>query len=200
MDDKELEERLARLRGLPASRKSDPPITVIINKQASKTETEQSDELLKRMMAEAVLDQTHRQSRLTKQKSTDEEIADRLARLRGISNPVSNIPIVEDPPQLDSDEESDLLVEKIMSETKLPDLSRLPSTLGISSQDQKPSEPNSDEEELPWCTLCNEDAVIRCYGCENDLFCRSCFKQFHRDSDMKGHKTVGFSKKKNSDD
>lgn len=31
-------------------------------------------------------------------------------------------------------------------------------------------------EELNWCTTCNDDAVVRCLDCDNDAYCRECFK------------------------
>lgn len=49
--------------------------------------------------------------------------------------------------------------------------------------------PTGDTEELPWCTICNEDATIRCDGCDGDLFCRGCFKEIHDDEEYRAHKT-----------
>ncbi|KAF3202753.1 hypothetical protein TWF106_002281 [Orbilia oligospora] len=51
-----------------------------------------------------------------------------------------------------------------------------------------------------WCCICNEDAVVKCLGCDGDLYCTECFNEGHRGKDapydMKRHKALAYNKKK----
>lgn len=78
------------------------------------------------------------------------------------------------------------LISQYLDEAALPD-----SDLTAEEKEFVNSiKPDQQAEELPWCTICNEDATIRCIGCDDDLFCRSCFKEIHaNDEEYMEHRT-----------
>eukprot|EP01137_Pigoraptor_chileana_P007028 Opistho-2@52017 len=60
-----------------------------------------------------------------------------------------------------------------------------------------------EEDELPWCCICNDDADVVCDGCDGDLYCKGCFVEGHRgDPEMKTHRMRPFKarRRNNPDD
>ncbi|KAF2707567.1 hypothetical protein K504DRAFT_458058 [Pleomassaria siparia CBS 279.74] len=59
---------------------------------------------------------------------------------------------------------------------------------------------HTDEEIDTWCVICNDDARLKCLGCEGDLYCQNCWMEGHRGEDAgfeeRTHKAVLYSKKK----
>ena len=56
----------------------------------------------------------------------------------------------------------------------------------------------TDEDIETWCIICNDDATLRCIGCDGDLYCSNCWMEGHRGEDAgmeeRNHKAVQFVK------
>ncbi|KAH8883830.1 hypothetical protein GQ53DRAFT_786611 [Thozetella sp. PMI_491] len=56
----------------------------------------------------------------------------------------------------------------------------------------------TDEDQKTWCTVCLEDATIRCLGCDDDVYCARCFREMHvgprAGYDERGHQWVKFQR------
>ncbi|KFM60159.1 Zinc finger FYVE domain-containing protein 19, partial [Stegodyphus mimosarum] len=230
----EIEERLAKLKGMDPSKYKAPPIQVY-RPSRRQTSVEQAEDLMMQVTEEVQLD-----SKLIK---PEDEIAARLARLRdevpekmeveeklsteqGASQDEIDLEkshsafqsenellsklaskelkeVITDPEyqklvssmqhsketehESDEEQEANKLVEKLMASNI--DDEELESFNG---QETEKTEEDSIEEEFPWCIICTEDAKMRCFGCDGDLYCIRCFKECHDSLDIKDHKTCPY--------
>jgi hypothetical protein len=57
-----------------------------------------------------------------------------------------------------------------------------------------------DDEIDTWCIICQDDATLKCLGCDGDLYCQNCWMEGHRGEsagfEERRHKAVLYSKKK----
>jgi hypothetical protein len=42
----------------------------------------------------------------------------------------------------------------------------------------------TDEEVNSWCIICQDDATVKCLGCDGDLYCAGCWKEGHMGPDV----------------
>lgn len=56
----------------------------------------------------------------------------------------------------------------------------------------------ADEEVDTWCIICQDDATVKCLGCDGDLYCATCWKEGHMGPDVgyeeKMHKWTKYKK------
>ncbi|EFY96423.1 hypothetical protein X797_009924 [Metarhizium robertsii] len=91
---------------------------------------------------------------------------------------------------------------------------RMAALLAPTAQDDLPSVPTSkpskrankltsrtsytDDDAESWCTVCLEDATLRCLGCDGDVYCARCWREMHVGPaaawDERSHKAVQFTR------
>ncbi|KAK6005520.1 hypothetical protein QM012_007162 [Aureobasidium pullulans] len=54
----------------------------------------------------------------------------------------------------------------------------------------------TDEDMESWCCICNEDATVKCIGCDGDLYCQECWREGHGNGpgQERGHKALAYAK------
>ncbi|CAJ0548551.1 Ff.00g021640.m01.CDS01 [Fusarium sp. VM40] len=61
----------------------------------------------------------------------------------------------------------------------------------------------TDNDVESWCTVCLEDATLRCPGCDGDVYCTRCWYEMHRGPqagfDEMSHKAIQFTKDKKTE-
>ena len=203
--EEDIQRRLARLRGentdsrpqpLPGHQKPslpDPKQFLDTSEEAQPDLEKVSVEEVNKLMQEVDKKMMLEAEKAMKDLEKDKAIQEQLERLKvkskkppvppidaeGVGNVSEDSDSAEDP--------TDRILAKILAEARLEDrLSPLP--LDDSGEVGAGGEP----EELPWCVICNDDAVVRCLDCGGDLYCGGCFSELHSDKYDRKHRTERF--------
>lgn len=169
--------RIANLKGLdynPASNSADRTLLLSTDQR---TDQEKIQDLVKQFTAETNLDESADPIR---------DIEKRLAILKGTNVDGNTKIATEKTSDNEDDDETKVkkLVSKYLDEASLPvadGASSGPEQIALSPEEKEyldSIDVTKQQEELPWCTICNEDADLRYDG---DLFCKACYKEIKED-------------------
>uniref|UniRef100_A0A8C0WPX0 FYVE-type domain-containing protein n=1 Tax=Castor canadensis TaxID=51338 RepID=A0A8C0WPX0_CASCN len=102
-------------------------------------------------------------------------------------------------PDSDDDEDEEAAIQRVMQQLTEEAALDEASGFNIPVEPAPPpraqpcrAEPVAEDEELPWCCICNEDASLRCAGCDGDLYCARCFQEGHDAFELKEHQTLAY--------
>merc|ERR1719369_572192 len=191
--DEDIAARLAKLRGeaAPGRELREKPLAIdpaafLATEAVSDIDNMSMDEVAKLM--ETVDKDVQLEARAAlSELQKDKAIQEQLERLRVKPPGKQSTPEGCSGSESADSESEDRVLAQIMAEVRLEE--RL-SPLAPEFSPLEGAEPT----ELPWCIICNADAVLRCEGCEGDLYCTRCYREGHRGEDLKQHNTVQFRK------
>ncbi|CAB3997325.1 Hypothetical predicted protein [Paramuricea clavata] len=159
-----------------------------------KTEAEEMSDLLKQMQDECSIDDKSGYEPGNSGINT-EDIEQRLDKLKGREPKAkpSGAPTYD----YDSDDEAEFrkrYIHQAIAESFLDDRIRKQGHGELLDRAEqkiasKEHETPTDPDELPWCCICNEDASLRCHGCDDDLYCKRCFREGHGRGEYEDHTT-----------
>lgn len=203
--DDDIRARLSNLSGMPHQKNYDKKDLLLSTDQ--RTDQDKIKDLLHQFLGETQLDQRVDDDR----NDAISDIERRLRALRdapidGAGAEAASSSAATNTPSDNEDENDETVLQDIMK--KVPwdselfvytlnslDLlqyiaeSQLPAAADpLEAELGTTNNPNSSEnEELPWCNICNEDAVYRCLGCDGELFCAQCYRECHDDEEYRAH-------------
>ncbi|BFG01155.1 abscission/NoCut checkpoint regulator [Drosophila madeirensis] len=178
--DDEIRARLSNISGIPHHKNYDKKDILLSTDQRS--DQDKIKDLLHQFMDETELDQKVDNQR-------NDAISDIERRLRALrDNPIGDeaggaggaeLSTLNTPSDNEDDEKTlKNIIKKYVAESSLPT-----ENSGRGDGVEGDMAKNSNTEELPWCHICNEDAVFRCRGCDGDLFCSQCYREYHDDDE-----------------
>lgn len=191
-DDDAIAKRLANLKGVEY--KNYATTNKMYFTPDTRSEQEKINDLMKQFVEERAIDDESQSE--PNQSGIIEDIERRLAVLRGqdLDKTKQQIEQIEET----EEEEAMRTMKQYIEEAKLDDINLDPEEQELISTIPPAPGENKNLDELPFCEICNEDASLRCLECEN-LFCASCFREFHDEEDYKSHKTKPYQAPKSND-
>ncbi|KAM5340695.1 abscission/NoCut checkpoint regulator isoform 2-T2 [Glossophaga mutica] len=176
----EMEARLAALQGrVPPSRTPQP----VHQTPDTRTQAQQAEDLLTRLTAEVAIDESWE---------------------RGGQVTLQDYHLPDNDDSEDEEKAIQRVLKQLTEEAALDEASgfNIPAEPSLQAQAKacraEPEAqaaaptPAAEEEELPWCCICNEDATLRCAGCDGDLYCVRCFREGHDAFELKEHQTSAY--------
>lgn len=193
----------------PESDEEDP--ATVRRAKTTKTNFDQeADELLAKILDEVKLEPPDPEEQVDKDDGEDLERAngkDDTHVTDGVTEGLPSLDLPSTPskdpePAPSVDEQDSSQDDHLASRFASLSLPSVPTTIRSTKSAAAPKSGTSpgytDEEIDTWCIICNDDATLRCIGCDGDLYCSNCWMEGHRGEDAgfeeRRHKAIQFVK------
>ncbi|EUC36664.1 hypothetical protein COCCADRAFT_87550 [Bipolaris zeicola 26-R-13] len=173
-----------------------------------KTEDDEADDIIARVMAELEISKKYDPPSPASEDDKSDS-ADQKLRNETTDNDLSLPSAPQDLPKPDTQAIEDDFTARLAalaapSPSSQTDALGLPSAPSFAPTKKPPVSTNLqkkiDEEIDTWCIICQDDATLKCLGCDNDLYCQNCWMEGHKGEsagfEERRHKAVLYSRKK----
>lgn len=148
-------------------------------------ESREAQEIVNKLLDEVRYEQEH------DDRATNKDIPEVPETSEEVQNPVLTLPSapsnLPEPTRKSLDFENDITSRMAALKGLGIDDLGLPSVPSFKPSDKPIKEVQkkyTDEEIDGWCIICQDDATLKCHGCDGDLYCAGCWKEGHMGSDV----------------
>ncbi|KAH0388585.1 hypothetical protein KCU92_g695, partial [Aureobasidium melanogenum] len=160
-----------------------------------KRDEEEADDYVQRVLAELALEKKYGGPEEEEEEQADEKRADDDNELSLPSAPTE----LPSSPAPDQDANIDDALSARFASLSLPGVpsfnpAKKPVNIQKSVKSNLPK--YTDEDMESWCCICNEDATVKCMGCDGDLYCQECWREGHGNGpgQERGHRALAYAK------
>ncbi|CAD0011087.1 unnamed protein product [Aureobasidium pullulans] len=171
-------------------------------KNEDKRDDEEADDYVQRVLAELALENKYGgpdeedEQEDERKKSTSDEHDDGDG---GLSLPSAPTELPSSPAPVNESNIDDALSARFasLSLPGVPSFNPAKKPVSIQKSGPKSNLPKyTDEDMESWCCICNEDATVKCMGCDGDLYCQECWRDGHGTGpgQERGHRALAYAK------
>ncbi|KAI4715492.1 hypothetical protein E4T48_08321 [Aureobasidium sp. EXF-10727] len=160
-----------------------------------KRDDEEADDYVQRVLAELALEKKYGGSEVEEDADGDNKEGDDE---NGLSLPSAPTELPSSPAP-DQDANIDDALSARFASLSLPGVpsfnpAKKPVNIQKSVKSNLPK--YTDEDMESWCCICNEDATVKCMGCDGDLYCQECWRDGHGigPGQERGHRALAYAK------
>jgi hypothetical protein len=159
-----------------------------------KRDDEEADDYVQRVLAELAFDKKY--GGVEEEEDTDQEKKEEDDNGFSLPSAPTELP---SSPAPDQDANVDDALSARFASLSLPGVPSFnPANKPVNIQKSvKSNLPKYTDEDIEnWCCICNEDATIKCIGCDGDLYCQECWSEGHGNGpgQERGHRALAYAK------